>query len=118
MESNTEQKKLIFDFMGGIHSKNKDIDRWEMELLKYDTDWNQLMPVIEKISKMPLLNTDGTPCEFYSDTCYPVTFNMPSEDGNVMFRFKGFSLHVADKLIDAAYNAVIEVVEYHNQQSK
>lgn len=87
--------------------------------LRYNESWKWLMPVIEKISKIHLLNHDNTVCTHPQDTCYPITFNMPTEDGKqVMFRFKGFSVHTADKLIDAAYAAVYEVVEYHNTQKE
>lgn len=85
-----------------------------IRIAKYHSSWEWLMPVIEKISKIPLLNADDTLCTDPVDTCYPITFNMPTEDGKVMFRFKGFSVHTADKLIDAAWNAVVEVCEYHN----
>lgn len=84
--------------------------------LKFHSSWDALMPVVEKISKMPLLNVDNTPCTDYIDTCYPITFNMPTEDGRVMFRFKGFGLHEAEKLIDAVHAAVYEVARHENSQ--
>lgn len=76
------------------------------------------MPVIEKISKMPLLNHDNTPCSDPQDVCYPRTFGMPTEDGKqVMFRFNGFITHKADMLIEAAHKAVYEVAFFEiNQQ--
>lgn len=86
--------------------------------MKYHTSWDWLMPVIEKISKVPLLDTGNIHCTDPRDTCHPITFNMPTEDGKqVMFRFKGFSLHTADTLIEAAYAAVYEASEYFNSQS-
>lgn len=125
-----EQNELIAKFMGlksfedkmygklwpnpasnGIHEKTA-------FSLKYHSSWDWLMEVVEKISKMPLLNVDNTPCTDYIDTCYPITFNMPTEDGKVMFRFKGFSLHESDKLIDAVYAAVCEVAEYELRKIK
>jgi hypothetical protein len=80
--------------------------------LKYHLDWSWLMPVIEKISKIKLLNVDGTECTDIQDVCYPLTFNMPSPEGRPMFRFIGFSLHTADTLIEAAHAAVYEVAEW------
>lgn len=83
----------------------------------YHKNWQILMPVIEKISKIPLLNWDNTTCTDPQDGCWPRTFGMPSEDGkNVMVRFNGFSLHTAPTLIEAAHMAVYEVAEYHNKQ--
>lgn len=85
--------------------------------LKYHSSWDWLMPVIEKISKIPLLNWDNTTCTDPQDVCWPRTFGMPTEDGkNVMVRFNGFSLHTAPTLIEAAHMAVYEVAEYHNKQ--
>lgn len=83
--------------------------------LPYHSDWNLLIPVIEKISKIPLMN-GSVPCTDTIDTCYPITFNMPDEEGNVMFRFKGGFLQKAPNLIEAAYNAVVEFI-YYNQNS-
>lgn len=84
------------------------------EFLKYEISWDWLMPVIEKISKIPLIH-DGVP--EYHDTSYPLTFNMPDEEGNVMVRFKGSFLNTAPTLIEAAYNAVIEFIEDYNAET-
>lgn len=86
--------------------------------LNYHESWKLLMPVIEKISKMPLLNADNTLCTDPQDVCYPRTFGMPTEDGKqVMFRFNGFITHEADTLIEAAHKAVYEAAYYEiNQQ--
>jgi hypothetical protein len=85
----------------------------------YHKRWALLMPVIEKISKIPLLNHDNTPCTDPQDVCWPRTFGMPTEDGKqVMVRFNGFSLHTANTLIEAAFNAVYEVAEFHNKQKQ
>jgi len=86
---------------------------------QYHKSWELLMPVVEKISKMPLLNHDNTPCTDPQDVCYPYTFGMPNEHcGGVMVRIKGFGLHIADTLIEATFNAVYEVAEFHNQQKQ
>jgi hypothetical protein len=83
--------------------------------LKYHTSWEWLMPVIEKISKTPLLEADGTPCKDPQDVCNPITFAMPTADGKrVMFRFKGCACHEGDTLIDAAFEAVCEFIEMEN----
>lgn len=115
-----DMNRVIAEFMG-VYKNNKWMvlpdrkyalsTRYYPSTLKYHSDWNWLMPVVEKISKIPLQNYDGTACIDLADTCHPITFNMPDEEGNVMFRFKGFSLHRGKTLIEAAYSAVYEVIE-------
>lgn len=76
--------------------------------LKYDTSWDWLMPVIEKISKLNLPDTDGS-SEYWQP--FPRTFGMTNDDnGNFMFRFNRYCLHEAPNLIDAAYSAVVDFI--------
>lgn len=115
----TEQGNfLIAKFMGFTYPNGKDAVWYcYQDSHKYHKDWNLLMPVIEKISKIPLQNLDGTPCTDTIDTCYPITFNMPTTDGSeVMFRFKGFSVHTETTLIKVAWEACIEVIQFINTQ--
>jgi hypothetical protein len=79
----------------------------------YNSSWNWLMPVVEKISLIPLLNHDNTPCTEPSDTCHPYTFNMADEDGNRMVRLKGFQLQKAKTLMEATFLAVVDFVYFH-----
>jgi hypothetical protein len=104
----------------GWYAVNVKEDNWvEWKDIKYHESWEQLMPVIIKISKMPLLNANDTPCTDPQDVCYPRTFGMPTEDGKqVMFRFNGFIIHEADTLIEAAHAAVYEVAYFENNQNK
>jgi hypothetical protein len=93
------------------------LPNWYEDSLEYHSSWDWLMPVIEKISKIPLLHWDNRVCTDPQDVCYPRTFGMPTEDGTqVMVRLNGFSLHTAPTLIEAAHMAVYEVAEYHNKQ--
>lgn len=46
-----ENNKLIAEFMGWEHSKNEDIDAYEMSNLKYHTSWDWLMPVVKRLSE-------------------------------------------------------------------
>lgn len=72
---------------------------------KFEKNWENLMPVIEKIS-----------CVVFDDeskeTVYPRTFGMYEiESGNWMFRFNRYPLFKAQNLIDAAYDAVLNFLE-------
>lgn len=100
-------------------ASGKELNKILLEGFKFHKDWNKLMPVVEKISKIPLLNHDNTPCSDPRDVCHPITFAMPTEDGKqVMFRFKGFGLCIAETLIEAVHEACYEVAKYHNQQKQ
>lgn len=85
-------------------------DKWqEWGDVAYHSSWEDLMPVIVKISKEPLIDARE-----YSDTCYPRTFGMPHSDGTFMFRFNAFTLHYGSTWIEAAYAAVVEFIEHFN----
>jgi hypothetical protein len=82
---------------------------------QYHTSWDWLMPVIEKISKIPLLNADDTICTDPQDVCYPRTFGMPTEDGkSVMVRFNAAICQEAPTLLEAAYMAVYNFIKFEN----
>lgn len=76
--------------------------------MHFNSSWDWLMPVIEKISKLP--TDDGM------DTYYPRTFGMLEQFGEFMFRFNRHSLFTAPTLIEAAFEACVEFIQYHNNQ--
>lgn len=81
--------------------------------LNYHQRWGLLMPVVEKISKIKLLNHDNTPYTDPQDVCYPRTFGKPTENGElVMVRFNGFVEHEAKTLIEATHRACYEVAKH------
>lgn len=84
--------------------------------LTYHLDWKLLMPVIEKICELKLPNEPNNPGIF--PLIYPVTFGMKNEEGNFMFRFYTFPLNEGKTLIEAAYSAVAEVIEWYNREKE
>jgi len=120
-----EKNEMIAVFCG-YHVYDEGMTRWilndsklggAVSDLRYHESWTWLMPVIENISKMPLMDIGDIPCTHPQDVCYPITFGMPTEDGKqVMFRFKGFACHTADTLIEAAYEACFGAIQYFNKQ--
>jgi hypothetical protein len=78
---------------------------------EYHTSWDWLMPVVEKISAIPLIGA----IEIH-DTCHPITFGMPDEKGNVMVRFKGHFIYAAPTLIEATWLAVVDFIVRQNHQ--
>ena len=84
--------------------------------LAYNKDWNRLMGVVERISKTPLLEADGTPCTDPQDVCHPTTWGMPTEDGKrYMVRFKGSVIAYGDTLIEAVFEACYDFIEWDNK---
>lgn len=54
----------IFDFMGCVHSKDTDMDNWEMSKLVYHSSWDALIPVCRKfdlLSENGLIPKEGLP---------------------------------------------------------
>lgn len=75
--------------------------------MKYHSSWDWLMPVIEKISQIKFHD---------DDTIYPRTFAMINkENGNFMFRFNRHHLFEDEKLIIAAFNAVVDYIQNANR---
>jgi hypothetical protein len=111
-----EANKLIAGFMGYCFDEEMKVFRVIGSLkrvwadLNYHKDWKLLMPVVDKISRTPLIGAED-----HKDVCYPITFNMPTEDGKVMVRFCGFQLHTADTLIEATYAAVVDFIQFENE---
>lgn len=87
----------------------EELKPWSLvEQLDYES-WERLMPVIEKISKIP--TGDG-------DHFFPRTFGMMDADGHPLFRFNRFQVFTAGTLIEAAYAAVVEFIKWYNAQPK
>lgn len=97
-----KSNKLIADFMNWQHHKDADIDKHEMDNLKYHSSWGELMAVVEKIVA---IRYEG------DETAHLRTFGMRNHDGNYMVRFNWCSLHEADTLLWATYLAVVDFIE-------
>jgi len=81
--------------------------------LDYHANWNTLMPIIEKISRIEFdreeneLPLGGT--EILIHTHYPRTFGMLNDKtGRPMFRYNCGGLFEADTLIEAAWLATVD----------
>jgi hypothetical protein len=120
-----EGNKLINIFMHGVlHDGTVQYyegpDNFQHEggaFLKYHKDWNWLMPVVEKICKMRFPEAKPED-EDYDDTIYLRTFGALTEEGKFMVRFNRHVLFEAEELIEAAYPAVLDVIEnLHNNNS-
>lgn len=113
-----DSNQLIAEFMGAENSSFGDymvftiqnpqyVGKINHSEILYNSDWNWLIPVIEKISSFKY--EDG-------DTAYVRTFGMLNlENGKRMFRFNRHKCFEDDNLIGAAYSAVLDFINFHNQ---
>lgn len=85
--------------------------------LCYHESWNELMPVVEKISLMNYPDEPTFPDEedYVPDTAYPRTFGMISRNGQFMVRLNRQPLFEADTLIEAAWKAVVDFVQWQQR---
>jgi hypothetical protein len=132
MKTNKEKNRMILEFMGIKPAFNSFTNKWgwgnspwfacsydtEEEVMdavagyaKYDTDWSWIMPVLEKLCRTRI--GDG---ETIVDYPYPYTFGMLTPNHKIIVRLQGFGAHVADNLIDALFEAVVEAIEYINEK--
>lgn len=109
--------------------------------LRYHSDWSDIMPVVEKVSRTKI--GDGVE---YVDYAYPRTFGMLNVDdcsycdgvgwyeggptiqttcehckgtridGKIMVRLNGYGLFKADTLIEATWLAVVDYITWLNKQ--
>lgn len=110
---NTENNKIIAEFMGKkeliteeqfLAMEHKAHNPTIVEYLKYDTDWNWLMEVVEKIESF-----DYT-IDITSSTVY---INHSDDEFKQIW---GFSATYCKK--EAVYNACLEFIKWYNKQIK
>jgi hypothetical protein len=112
----SEGNKLIAEFMGltqadgedGVFHKgvwvDSELDHYES--LEYDSSYNWLMPVVEKICNHEFNDFQGP-----IDRAFPRTFGAKDDQGQFMVRFNRMSLYFGDTLIEAAYKAVVDFIK-------
>lgn len=88
---------LICDFMGWQHHDNETYDKYEMENLKYHSDWSWIMPVVKKIKLTPMIK-------------------------GVVMRQTGIWEKIEDELvsieIESLWLAVVQFIQWFNNHNK
>lgn len=118
-----EGNKLIAEFMGGIyHSKLFHIGEnqiWlprhnmcEQSRLKYDSSWDWLMPVVEKIEKIVLNNGD---CFQISIGKHKISIIRKDKLANPYLKEEIY-IPVNGAKIEATWIAVVQFIEWYNNQ--
>lgn len=107
---NIENNKIIAEFMGLYYCEKYQFEGWyknhegneRVYEFKYDTDWNWLMEVVEKIES---LGND-------------FDINKREQSTNVFVRGVKYSKIISDKSkIQAVYNACVEFIKWYNEQN-
>ena len=122
---NTENNKLIAEFMGKkelitesqfLSMEHKAHNPTIIEYLKYDTDWNWLMEVVEKIESLKFYPKNSTCIGFDS---FGIEINKERCD---ITRYGDFTNHLIQgngrTRIETVYNACVEFIKWYNQQNK
>lgn len=129
-----EGNKLIAEFMGyeqNAHTESmfakvediwEDADKVRLSArwmpVYYDSSWDWLIPVVEKISRMEVERRyDEQEQKWVIWTYHPVTFGMLDGSGRPMVRFLANTLHCGDTLIEATYNAVVDFIKERTTQT-
>lgn len=116
----TENNKLIAEFMGFKLQNNPNERFYEnyftqangvwgnrIEILHFDSDWNWLMQVVEKIESLG----------------YSTELKFIAGLGNTMFFISGgaevpLNRRIFKTKIEAVYNACVTFIEWYNKQNK
>jgi hypothetical protein len=100
----TENNKLLAEFMGEIDLKRH--NNTFITSYKYDTDWNWLMKVVEKIESLGYCLVIGG----------RTTKNYCEIRGEVDDFTTKYSDSYGETKIEAVYNACIDFVKWYNNQ--
>lgn len=111
---NTENNKIIAEFMG-LHL----LVKLNLEL-KYDTDWNWLMEVVEKIEKVSNYDSGdrfGTHVIIKGRVCSIKSGNYGMKGKEYSKKLYFNNNYSGDTKIKAVYNACVEFIKWYNENS-
>ena len=108
MQNITENNKLIAEFMAGEKNKQvyiKHLNAWYDNCMgyKYNTDWNWLMEVVDKIEEM----------DFVFNIQYTLVETHDLRDVEFKHTFKAQDKKTR---IESVYNACVTFIEWYNEQ--
>ena len=118
-----ENNKMIAEFMNYPDLGTEG----DFSYLKYHTSWDWLMLVVEKIESIELNDSNSTN---YYDVCImpdAVLIGLQSDDLEnpliLINKSEGVGsinhhVHLFEKKRDAVYNAVVEFIEWYNEQNR
>lgn len=116
----TENNKIIAEFMGWDILSNMTYSKvtkgkWiVLDKLKFHSNWNWLMELVEKIESINEAND-----EYYSDYSFTVTNFIQNWTAGFISRENVEIVNVEGLTkIEAVYNACLEFIKWYNEQNK
>lgn len=111
MKTTEEKNRMIAEFIGHVRSgfngelvfNTETREEFEVEQLKYHTSWDWLMPVVEKIEILG-----------YHVETTTTLIGIRNPKHNKDFYVVGVNIENLSK-IEASYNAVIQFIEWYNE---
>lgn len=109
----TENNKLIAEFMNyelcGKNTYEYNLKLYLIEDLKFNSDWNWLMLVVDEISENDFVDEfEINKCSVFGN----ITKITPSKNDT----FESFYFDSSkDELIDVVYNTCVEFIKWYNQ---
>ena len=125
---NIENNKLIADFMGvekenGLYLFTTSMDDYKTDTLYFDTSWDWLMPVVEKIEGIGV--KDGNSTDYYDVWIMPdcVRIGLQSNEKEPLIIVNksevvgsiNHEVHSFEDKKKATYQAVVEFIKWNNE---
>lgn len=92
------------DFLDYNYEESEKDTLYILESLKYNTDWNQLIQVIEKVESLD-----------YVFAIHNETVNVFNGQNNIKYYNEYFEYKTK---IESVYNACVEFIKWYNEQKK
>lgn len=109
-----ESNILIADFMGAITVDKDGNIKEDINKLRYNTCWDWLMPVVEKIESLfneaLIFAIHDSRAHIRADSQASLAYNIP----DIPECYSGF----LDSKIGAVYDTCIQFIQWYNQHSK
>lgn len=116
-----EDNKLIAEFLGYSqpHPDYPDTTYWykkdfsPLTILSFDTDWDWLMQVVDKIESLHSVNS----VVIGKGHCF-ITFYEKYKNESKLFKSESQFANVELRKIEAVYNTCVEFIKWYNEQPK
>jgi hypothetical protein len=124
---NTENNKIIAEFLGlktileqdfldYKYNQNETDNLYILESLKYDSDWNSLMEVVEKIENLKYFQNEIQ----FKITKYAVCIQTITKETGIVISpcvFSKWATYGGTEKLQATYKTVVQFIKWYNLQN-